>query len=237
MTVTRRADNTGHFVARRMNAVEQLRAEKKIRRLAQLLLGLVGYGVSLTLLVESSLGASSWNILAEGVSLHSGLTFGRATNLIAVVVLLFWIPLRELPGLGTVLNVVLVGTAADLAAVALPTPTTLPQRLLCYAVGVMMLTWFDAVYLGARFGPGPRDGLMTGAVRVTGKPIWMVRTGIEVIVLTIGWLLGGTVGFGTVLIAVVMGPLVQLFLRITTVRLAGDRPPESPGDIPAPVTG
>ncbi|WP_327151681.1 membrane protein YczE [Nocardia sp. NBC_01329] len=234
MTATRRADIAGHSVTRRMYAIEQLRAEKKVRRLTQLLLGLAGYGVSITLLVESSLGASSWNILAEGVALHSGLTFGRATNIIAVVVLLFWIPLRELPGLGTVLNVVLVGTAADLAAVALPTPTTLPQQLLCYGVGLVMLTWFDAVYLGARFGPGPRDGLMTGAVRVTGRPIWMVRTGIEVVVLTIGWILGGTVGLGTVLIAVVMGPFVQLFLRVTTVRLAGDRQVEDTGDVPAP---
>ena len=234
MTATRRADIGGQFVARRMNAVEQLRAEKKVRRLTQLLLGLVGYGVSITLLVESSLGASSWNILAEGVALRSGLTFGWATNIIAVVVLLFWIPLRELPGLGTVLNVVLVGAAADLAAILLPTPTALPQRVLFYMVGLVMLTWFDAVYLGARFGPGPRDGLMTGAVRVTGKPIWMVRTGIEVVVLTIGWILGGTVGFGTVLIAVVMGPLVQLFLRVTTVRLVSDREVAVHGDTPAP---
>lgn len=191
--------------------------------------------LSITLLVESSLGASSWNILAEGVALRSGLTFGWATNIIAVVVLLFWIPLRELPGLGTVLNVVVVGAAADLAAALLPTPTTAEQQILCYAVGLVLLTWFDALYLGARFGPGPRDGLMTGAVRVSGKPIWMVRTGIEVIVLTIGWLLGGTVGVGTVLIAMVMGPLVQQFLRVTTVRLAGDRPGEVAGDIPAPM--
>ncbi|MGW5381810.1 membrane protein YczE [Nocardia sp. NPDC003963] len=222
MTAIRRADDSGRSVARRMTAVEQLRAEKKVRRTAQLLLGLAGYGVSITLLVESALGASSWNILAEGVALRSGLSFGWATNIIAVVVLLFWIPLRELPGLGTVLNVVVVGAAADLAAAVLPTPSALPQQLLCYVVGLVMLTWFDAVYLGARFGPGPRDGLMTGAVRVSGKPIWMVRTGIEVVVLVIGWMLGGTVGLGTVLIAVAMGPLVQQFLRVTTVRLAGD---------------
>ncbi|NUS94600.1 MAG: hypothetical protein HOQ36_19705, partial [Nocardia sp.] len=133
--------------------------------------------------------------------------------------------------------VVLVGAAADLAAVALPAPATLPQRLLYYAVGLIMLTWFDAVYLGARFGPGPRDGLMTGAVRVTGKPIWLVRTGIEVIVLVIGWMLGGTVGLGTVLIAVVMGPLVQLFLGVTTVRLAGDRQPGIAHGDSGPATG
>ena len=205
-----------------MTAREQLRAEKKPWRLVQLVVGLVGYGTSLTLLVESALGATSWNILAEGISLRTGMTFGWATNLTAVAVLVFWIPLRELPGLGTFLNVVLVGTSADLAALFLHTPTSLQQQLVYFFVGLFMLTFFDAVYLGARFGSGPRDGLMTGAVRVFGKPIWMVRTGIEVVVLSVGWFLGGTVGLGTALIAVLMGPLVQLFLRVTTVRLACD---------------
>jgi uncharacterized membrane protein YczE len=205
-----------------MTAREQLRAEKKPWRLVQLVVGLVGYGTSLTLLVESALGATSWNILAEGISLRTGMTFGWATNLTAVAVLVFWIPLRELPGLGTFLNVVLVGTSADLAALFLHTPTSLQQQLVYFFVGLFMLTFFDAVYLGARFGSGPRDGLMTGAVRVFGKPIWMVRTGIEVVVLSVGWFLGGTVGLGPALIAVLMGPLVQLFLRVTTVRLACD---------------
>ena len=205
-----------------MTAREQLRAEKKPWRLVQLVVGLVGYGPSLTLLGESALGATSWNILAEGISLRTGMTFGWATNLTAVAVLVFWIPLRELPGLGTFLNVVLVGTSADLAALFLHTPTSLQQQLVYFFVGLFMLTFFDAVYLGARFGSGPRDGLMTGAVRVFGKPIWMVRTGIEVVVLSVGWFLGGTVGLGTALIAVLMGPLVQLFLRVTTVRLACD---------------
>ncbi|MET0236720.1 MAG: hypothetical protein ABW224_18870 [Kibdelosporangium sp.] len=211
-----------HSVARRMTAADQLRAGKKLRRLPQLIVGLVGYGASLTFLVESSLGAASWNVLSEGIAHQTGLTFGWATNLTSVVVLLFWIPLRELPGLGTILNVVLVGTSADLAAHFLPDPGSLPRQLVYFGVGLAMLTLSDAVYLGARFGAGPRDGLMTGAVRVSGKPVWMVRTGIEVVVLTIGWLLGGTVGFGTVLIAVVMGPFVQFFLRFTTVRLDGD---------------
>lgn len=230
MASTRRGDRNGQFVARRMTAVEQLRAEKKPWRLTQLVVGLVGYGTALTLLVESSLGASSWNVLAEGVSLRSGLTFGWATNIISLVVLLFWIPLRELPGLGTILNIVLVGIAADLSAILLPTPDSLPRQVLYYVTGLLMLTCFDAVYLGARFGPGPRDGLMTGAVRLSGKPIWMTRTAIEVVVLAVGWLLGGTVGLGTVVIAVSMGPLVQQFLRITTVGLAGDRSPASPRD-------
>lgn len=211
-----------HFVAQRMTVGEQLRAEKKPWRFLQLIVGLVGYGTSLTFLVQSSLGASSWNILAEGISLRTGLTFGWATNLTAVFVLLFWIPLRELPGLGTLLNVVLVGTFADVAAHLVHAPTSLSQQFIYYFVGLLMSTFFDAVYLGARFGSGPRDGLMTGAVRASGKPIWMVRTGIEVIVLTIGWTLGGLVGFGTLLIAFAMGPLVQHFLRFTTVHLNWD---------------
>jgi uncharacterized membrane protein YczE len=222
-------------VARRTTAVDPWRAGKKPRRLAQLLLGLAGYGTSLTLLVESSLGASSWNVLAEGVAQHSGLTFGWATNAIAVVVLLFWIPLRELPGLGTVLNVLLVGACADLSALALPDADSPTRQLLYFLTGLLMLTCFDAVYLGAGFGAGPRDGLMTGAVRLFSRPVWIVRTGIELVVLTAGWLLGGTVGLGTLLIAVVMGPLVQLFLRFTTVDLAVDLPENSAADDAEPV--
>ncbi|KAA5832924.1 hypothetical protein F1721_17950 [Saccharopolyspora hirsuta] len=206
-----------------MTAGEQLRAEKKAWRLVQLLVGLVGYGTALTFLVGSSLGASSWSVLAEGLSLRTGMSFGWATNLTAVVVLLCWIPLRELPGLGTFLNVVLVGTSADLAALFVPPPTSLVQQIGYLLLGLLMLTFSDAVYLGARFGSGPRDGLMTGAVRLSGgKPIWLVRTAIELVVLTAGWLLGGTVGLGTLLIALLMGPLVQQFLRVTTVRLAAD---------------
>ncbi|MGC7096862.1 YczE/YyaS/YitT family protein [Amycolatopsis lurida] len=209
-------------VARRMTAGEQLRAGKKLRRLPQLVLGLVGYGISVTFLVESGLGASSWSVLAEGVSERTGLSFGWATNLIAVAVLFFWIPLRELPGLGTLLNVLLVGLSADFAVWFLPVPDSLGPRLAYFLLGLVMLTFFDAVYLGARFGSGPRDGLMTGAVRVSGKPIWLVRTTIEVVVLAVGWALGGTAGFGTLVIALAMGPLVQQFLRLTTVRLPGD---------------
>lgn len=208
--------------ARRMSAGEQCRAGRRPRRLAQLIVGLVGYGASLTLLVESALGASSWNVLAEGVSGHTGLTFGWSTNLISVAVLVFWIPLREMPGLGTVLNVLLVGVSADATAAVLPTTDGVPHQVGYFVLGLAMLTFFDAVYLGARFGAGPRDGLMTGAVRLTGRPIWLLRTAIEVVVLATGWALGGTVGFGTLLIAVSMGPLVQLFLQHTTVRLAGD---------------
>ncbi|AXB44455.1 hypothetical protein A4R43_19650 [Amycolatopsis albispora] len=214
-----------------MTAGEQLRAGRKLRRIPQLIAGLIGYGTSVTFLVESGLGASSWSVLAEGVSERTGLSFGWATNLIAVAVLLFWVPLRELPGLGTLLNVLLVGLSADLAAWLLPVPESLGTRLAFFAFGLLMLTFSDAVYLGARFGSGPRDGLMTGAVRVTGRPIWLVRTTIEIAVLAVGWALGGTAGLGTLVVALAMGPLVQQFLRVTTVRLPGDHldKPAKPG--------
>ncbi|MGH3402507.1 MAG: YczE/YyaS/YitT family protein [Streptosporangiaceae bacterium] len=213
---------SSQVVARRMTTVEQFRAEKKIRRLVQLLLGLAGYGSALTFLVQSGLGASSWNVLAEGVAARLGWSFGSATNVIGVVVLVFWVPLREPPGLGTVLNAALVGTCASIAGHFVPAPHGLSRELAYFALGLLMLTFFDAVYLGARFGPGPRDGLMTGAVRISGKPLWLVRTAIEAVVVSAGWMLGGVVGPGTVIIAFLMGPLVQRFLRFTTVSLADD---------------
>lgn len=170
-------------------------------------------------LVESSLGAASWNVLAEGISLRTGMTFGWATNMIAVLVLLSWIPLKESPGLETFLNVFLVGIAADVRADLIPYAQSYQQQVLYYGAGLVMLSICCALYLGAQFGAGPRDGLMTGLVRATGKPIWIVRTIIELCVVALGFLMGGVVGFGTLLIAIAMGPLVQLFPRFTTVRL------------------
>lgn len=209
-----------------MNAWQQIQAEKKTRRLLQLLFGLVGYGTSLAFLVQSGLGASSWNVLAEGVSAQTGLSFGLATSLIAVLVLVFWIPIRELPGLGTILNVLLVGASADAAAHVIPEPESFVYQVGYFIIGVLLLTSCDALYLGARFGSGPRDGLMTGAVRVTGKPIWLVRTFIELGVLSVGWALGGTAGAGTLVIAILMGPMVHMFLTMTTVCLRRDGIPE-----------
>lgn len=202
-----------------LNALQQLHAGRTPRRLAQLVLGLVGYGAAIMTLVESGLGAASWNVLTEGISHQSGLSFGRATNVIALVVLLAWIPLREMPGLGTVLNVCLVGAAADWTATILPTPGTLPEQVVYLVCGLVALALFDALYLGAQFGAGPRDGLMTGLVRLTGRRIAVVRTAIEVVVATAGWLLGGTLGVGTVLVALCMGPLLGIFLPRLTVSL------------------
>lgn len=210
-----------------LDALQQLRAGRTPRRLAQLLLGLVGYGAAVMTLVQSGLGAASWNVLTEGVSRQSGLSFGWATNLIALCVLLAWIPLREIPGLGTVLNVCLVGAAADWTAMVLPTPRALPEQVLYLVCGLVALALFDALYLGAQFGAGPRDGIMTGLVRLTGRPVAAVRTAIEVVVATSGWLLGGTLGVGTVLVALCMGPLLGIFLPRLTVSLSRPGTPES----------
>ncbi|MEU6341789.1 hypothetical protein ABZ883_12675 [Streptomyces sp. NPDC046977] len=202
-----------------MNALAQLRAGRKARRIPQLLVGLVGYGVAVMTLVQSGLGAASWNVLTEGAAQALGISFGWTTNLISLLVLLAWIPLRELPGLGTLLNVAIVGFAADATATVLPHPRGTLAEMGYLMVGLVALAFFDALYLGAQFGSGPRDGIMTGLVRRTRLPIAAVRTGIEVTVAGAGWLLGGTVGVGTVLIALCMGPLVGYFLPRVAVRL------------------
>lgn len=220
MTSVLELNKPSHFTPSRMTAMDRLRTEKIPRRLSSLLIGTIAFGVATEFLVKSSLGAASWNVLAEGISLLTGMTFGWSTNIIAVTVLLLWIPLKEKPGLGTFLNVFLVGIAADATAELIPYAHSFQHQLLYYSVGLVMLSFSCALYLGAQFGAGPRDGLMTGLVRLTGKPIWIVRTTIELFVVAIGFLLGGVVGFGTLLIAITMGPLVQLFLRVTTVRPA-----------------
>lgn len=203
----------------RMNAFAQIRAGRTARRIPQLLVGLVGYGAAVMMLVETGLGAASWNVLTEGAAQSLGLSFGWTTNLISVFVLIAWIPLRELPGLGTLLNVAIVGFAADATATVLPHPRGTLAEIGYLALGLLALAFFDALYLGAQFGAGPRDGIMTGLVRLTRLPIAVVRTGIEITVAGAGWLLGGTVGVGTVLIALCMGPLVGYFLPRVAVRL------------------
>ncbi|ROQ66628.1 putative membrane protein YczE [Streptomyces sp. 840.1] len=208
----------------RMNAFDQVRAGRKARRVPQLLLGLVGYGAAVMLLVRSGLGAAGWNVLTEGTAGSLGISFGWATNLISLLVLLTWIPLRELPGLGTLLNVAIVGFAADATARVLPAPHGPLAQTGYLAAGIVALAFFDALYLGAQFGSGPRDGIMTGLIRLTRLPVAVVRTGIEVTVACAGWLLGGTVGVGTVLVALCMGPLVGYFMpRVAVGPARGSR--------------
>ncbi|TDO86011.1 membrane protein YczE [Enemella evansiae] len=206
-----------------LNPVEQLRAGRMGRRLPQLIGGLLLYGFSMAMQVRGALGLAPWDVLTQGISRHLPLSFGMITIAISFVVLLLWIPLRQAPGLGTVLNALIVGVAADLGLWLLPQPDGLAPRAGLLVAGVVLNGLAGAIYVGAQLGPGPRDGLMTGLHRVTGRSLRLVRTGIEVVVLALGWLLGGQVGIGTVLYALAIGPLIQLFLPLTVVRLRDPR--------------
>ncbi|MEV4052058.1 hypothetical protein AB0J55_12825 [Amycolatopsis sp. NPDC049688] len=183
----------------------------KTRRVTQLLTGLVLYGISDALVVAAGLGVEPWDALAQGLTRTIGLSIGVWTNIIGAAVLLLWIPLRQKPGIGTLCNVLLVGTAMDLTLAVLPPLPALWLRWAVLVAGIVLNGFATGLYLGARAGPGPRDGLMTG-LAARGHPIWAVRWGIELAVLLVGFLLGATVGIGTVLYACAIGPLAQLFM-------------------------
>lgn len=200
--------------------------ERVIRRSLQLLLGLLLYGVGISLMVRGALGTAPWDVLTLGLIRHLPLSFGMMTILLSVIVLLCWIPLRERPGIGTLLNAVLVGPSADIGLALLPQTDSLWIRIVYLAAGVVVIGVATGLYIGARFGPGPRDGLMTGLHRVTGMPIWITRTALEVTVVLIGWLLGGNVGFGTLLFALTIGPICQVFLRVFNIPLVRDAQPD-----------
>ncbi|MFF3038817.1 membrane protein YczE [Arthrobacter citreus] len=180
-----------------------------LRRVLQLLAGLFFYGFSIGMMIRAGLGVSPWDVLGQGTSLQTGIAFGLVTNLIGLVVLLLWIPLRQKPGVGTVLNVLLVGPSAEVALAVVDEPAQLWGRILLFTAGLVLLAVATGLYIGARMGPGPRDGLMTGIHARFGWPLWAVRTGIEVTVLAIGWALGGAVGLGTVAFALLIGPMVN----------------------------
>jgi uncharacterized membrane protein YczE len=187
------------------------------RRLAQLYAGLVLYGVSMALQIRAGLGLDPWDVFHQGVAEHSGLSFGTVVIVTGAVVLLAWIPLRQRPGIGTVSNVVVIGVAVDASLALLPEAATTPVAVAMLLAGVGLNGVASGAYIGAGLGPGPRDGLMTGLVRRTGGSIRVVRTSIEVTVLAVGAALGGTVGIGTVLYAVSIGPLVHVLLPRMTV--------------------
>ncbi|MDA0184193.1 hypothetical protein OJ997_28045 [Solirubrobacter phytolaccae] len=182
------------------------------RRLLQLYAGLVLYGLSMALQVHAMLGLGPWDVFHEGVAEHTGLSFGTVVVVASVGVLLLWIPLKQKPGLGTISNVFVVGIAADFGLSFIPEGGTLPVQLLMLAAGVGLNAVAGAAYLGANFGPGARDGLMTGLVRKTGISVGKVRTGLELTIMAIGFVLGGTVGLGTIVYALSIGPLLQLMI-------------------------
>ena len=209
-----------------MAAIGNLR-HRPVRRLTQLYAGLVLYGVSMALMIRSGLGLNPWDVFHQGLSRQTGISVGTASILVGAVVLLLWIPLRQRPGLGTVSNVVVIGLAVDAAVALLPADLPLPARIGLLVTGIVANGIATGLYLGADLGPGPRDGLMTGLVaRRPGSSVRLVRTGIEVTVLALGWLLGGTAGIGTVAYALAIGPLAQLFTPLFTV------PPRSTPDTP-----
>lgn len=197
-----------------MNA---LRGRRLPRRSVQLLVGLFLYGIGIAFMVRGQIGAAPWDVLSQGITRHVPLSFGMVTILISVVVLLLWIPLRQRLGIGTVLNALLVGPAADVGLWLIPADQPLWLRICFFVVGLLVLSAATGLYIGAHFGPGPRDGLMTGLHKQTGWRIWIVRTGIEIVVVAVGWVLGGNVGLGTVAFALLVGPLCQYFMRLFAI--------------------
>lgn len=187
-------------------------------RLVQLYIGLVLYGVAAALQLRSGLGLDPWDVFHQGIAQHSGLAIGTIVVIVGAAVLLLWIPLRQRPGLGTVSNAVLIGVSMNVALQVLPAPHALPVRIVVLAAAIVLGGIATGMYIGAHFGPGPRDGLMVGLARRTGRSIRLTRTLIELSVLFAGWLLGGTVGIGTVAYALAIGPLAQVFLRLFDTR-------------------
>ena len=186
-------------------------------RLTRLYVGLIAYAVSMALMIEARLGNQPWDVFHQGVARLTGLSIGAVTVVVGVVVLLLWIPLRQRPGVGTLSNVVVIGVGVDVALATLPTPSSLWVRVTFLLGGVVLCAVASGLYIGARLGPGPRDGLMTG-LAARGHSIRVVRTGIEVSVVAVGFLLGGTLGVGTVVYALAIGPLVHMMLPLFTVR-------------------
>ncbi|CAL9395725.1 hypothetical protein SUDANB176_01353 [Streptomyces sp. enrichment culture] len=206
------------------------RHEHLARRLFQLYAGLALYGASSALLVRSGLGLEPWNVLHQGLSERTGLSMGLVLTAVGAAVLLLWIPLRQRPGLGTVSNVLVIGVTMDATLAVVPDAHAVAARVALTAAGIVLNGAATGLYIAARFGPGPRDGLMTGLHRRTGVSIRAVRTAIEITVVATGFVLGGTVGVGTLLYAVAIGPLAQVFLRVFAV-------PPAPGGGTVVATG
>ena len=198
--------------------------DRPVSRLARLVVGLALYGTSMAFMVRAGIGLNPWDVLHQGLARLLGWSFGAVTALTGVGVLLMWWPLRQKPGIGTVANVVVIAVVVDIALALTPAATALVWQIPLLIIAVVLNGFATALYVGARLGPGPRDGLMTGLHARTGLSVRVVRAAIEVAVLAAGWLLGGTVGVGTVVYALAIGPLTQLFLPLVVVREKKDLP-------------
>jgi len=219
---------TPPLVLSELGPIAQLRAGRLTRRLVQLYVGLVLYGFSIALMVRSDLGLAPWDVLHSGLTKHFPIDIGQALVIVSFVVMLAWIPLREMPGLGTISNALVIGLSTDLFLAVLPRPDAMGVRISWLVAGIVLQGVATAAYIGAQFGRGPRDGLMTGLARRTGRSLRLVRTLMELTVFAIGLLLGGVAGLGTILYAVSIGPLSQAllpaFLVAPTRSDVSDRP-------------
>jgi uncharacterized membrane protein YczE len=195
-----------------LGPIAQLRAGRLSRRLVQLYAGLLLYGFSIALMVRAHLGLAPWDVLHSGLTKHFPIDIGQALVLVSFLVMLAWIPLREMPGLGTISNAIVIGVSTDGFLAVLPTPHAVAVRVVLLAAGIVLQGVATAAYIGAQFGRGPRDGLMTGLARRTGHSLRLVRTAMELTVVAIGLLLGGVAGLGTIVYAVAIGPLSQALL-------------------------
>ncbi len=195
-----------------LGPIAQLRAGRLARRLPQLYVGLVLYGVSLAMMVRGDVGLAPWDVLHSGLTKHFPIDIGQALVIVSFVVMLAWIPLREMPGLGTISNALVIGLSTDLFLAVMSRPDAMGVRISWLVAGIVLQGVATAAYIGAQFGRGPRDGLMTGLARRTGRSLRLVRTLMELSVFAIGLLLGGVAGLGTILYAVSIGPLSQALL-------------------------
>ncbi len=182
-------------------------------RLTTLIFGLFVYGLGVAMTVHAGLGIAPWDVFAQGISIQTGLSFGVSTVVVSALVLLAWIPLKVKPGIGTIANAILIGLFADFWLVLLPDTNVYWQRLIIFLIGVVIVAIATGLYISSKLGSGPRDGLMQGTANALDKPFWMVRTGYEGTVLTIGALMGGQVREGTLIFALSIGYLVQLSMK------------------------
>lgn len=182
-------------------------------RLLTLFVGLFIYGLGVALTVQASLGIAPWDVFAQGISIQSGLSFGVSTVVVSAIVLVAWIPLRVKPGIGTISNAIFIGLFADFWLLLLPDTRIYWQQMLMFLIGIIIIAIATGLYISSRLGSGPRDGLMQGTANALDKPFWLIRTGFEGTVLTIGWLMGGQVREGTLIFAISIGYLVQLSMK------------------------
>jgi uncharacterized membrane protein YczE len=185
-----------------------------LRKMTRLNLGLMFYGLGLAMIVEAEIGLPPWDVFAKGISLQLGVTYGTASVIVSALVLLAWIPLKVKPGIGSILNAILIGVWSDVFIPRLPVFADYFANLTMFLIGMVIVALATGIYITSYLGSGPRDGLMIGTQRVLGWPLWQVRTMYEVLVLAIGWLMGGQVREGTLIFAICIGVLMQLSLRL-----------------------